>query len=174
MKFVKIISAVLFFSFSGNFHNQLFAQEPTKSAGSSTQTLNADEYLENGDFRAKITRGANGRVHLIIYKASDNAVVRTVSVGYTKGDSPMKSMGFDTQDKNDIKLITNQEDAAAGINSNSITIDSRSRGNLANFKVLNTSVETTDSAYFKLESDGRCIIYSARARTRRRGRVAWK
>ena len=75
MKFLKIISAILFFSFSGNFHNQLFAQAPTKSLGKWTRELKVNEYLENGEFKARLVVNSD---RLLQWEISQNGnVVRT-------------------------------------------------------------------------------------------------
>ena len=160
MKHLKIYFAVLFFSFLGAAQNQLFAQ--TKE-GSWTRTFNITDILENEDYRAKLEMDAvhNHKIKLVIYKASDNSIVRRVSVGGIFSGATFKSLAIAKSGKeNEVSFCVNEEPTPQFPGCITLSADYRQRGGFALFKVLNTTVEPTDSAYFQLESDGRVVIYS--------------
>jgi hypothetical protein len=159
MKHLKIYFAILFLSFLGSTQNQLFAQ--TKE-GSWTRTFNLTDVLENEDYKAKLEMDAKlaHKVMLVIYKASDNSIVRRVDAAGIVGTT-FKSLTIQKSGKeNEVSFCINEEPAEKFPNCRTLSADSRQRGNLANFKVLNTTVEPTESAYLQLEADGRVVIYS--------------
>ena len=141
------------------------------NAGSSAQTLNADEYLENGDFRAKLqaTPAGNwGVTDLVIYKASDNAVFfRKAFHGNPKFENS-KSIGFDTSNESEIWLTYSYGADYAGPAGTMkwVNISNAAGCTAEGWKPLNSAVKPTKSVYFKLEEDGTLAIYSGTGGTK--------
>jgi len=158
MKLLKISLAILLFSFLGSMHNPLSAQEPNENLGSSAQAISLDQYLENGDFKTKWEVGSKSE--LVTYKASNDATLR--KIGFSgRANETFKSLSLricNHNNQNLMCLCQNFEPTRSDCIS--LSADSRNRGNLANYKILNTTIEPADSAYFKLESDGKLVIYS--------------
>ena len=164
MKFVKIISAVLFFSFLGNFENQLLAQRPTKNVGYWQKSLSIDEFFENGDYRARIQNNGAKGVNLIIYRSDNGAELRTI---FLCGAYDVQYLGF-------FKLSPNTRQEVALVCSNSYDTDGDKKiigdlthtkresefGNRPGFKVLDSDTPVDKLAYFQLEADGRFVIYN--------------
>jgi hypothetical protein len=172
MKFLKIFSAILFFSFFGSFQNQLFAQaEPTKNIGSSAQKLNADEYLEHGNFRAKLAPTKKpdwGVTDIVIYRANDNTVVNRKALHGNSNWENHKSIGFDTSNESEI-WFTLTYDATWQGPGGTKKMDNLSDAEACmagGWSVLNSQVKPTKSVYFQLESDGKLSIYSGTGGTK--------
>ena len=164
MKFVKIISAVLFFSFVGNFHNQLFAQEPTKNLGRWTRILTVDEYLEKGDYRAKVQDNGQGKsIELIIYKSDDGVVVRSIFLH--KSFSGFEGIGF-KKVGNDMTFVclkkddTSDKSGAMLIGELAASKREESFGSRTGFTVVNADKAVLPSCYFQLRLDGSFVIIS--------------
>jgi hypothetical protein len=159
MKLLKISFAVLLFSFLGSMQNQVLAQEPTKNAGYWGRTLSNLEYLENGDFRAKLQNHPTNAhwVQLIIYKASDNSVVKSLLVSNNQNNTKVKSLQFDTSGGDPNIWLSCTTDAQTDKVLNLSTAARNSYWDL--YKALDKTTEVTSYAYFQLENDGRFVIY---------------
>jgi hypothetical protein len=166
MKHLKIYFAVLLFSFLGSMHNQLLAQEPTKNIGSSAQKLNADEYMENGNFRAKLSKGItsdDGRAMIVIYKANDNSIVKKLSLHRNPMWENFKFIGFDTSNPSEIWYVYSYDGDYQGPG------DTRKMANLSDetnctyggmVRALTPWQTVTPSVHFHLTADGRFVIVS--------------
>jgi hypothetical protein len=158
MKFFKIFSAILFFSFLGSIQNHLLAQEPTKNAGYWGRELAADQYLENGDYRAKLVNGqVSYHVLVVIYNKYTNNIQQSLFLNIESGNTEVQKISFE---KN--KSLTTLVCTTASRTSNCgfFSIDRRGKNVGPPFwKVLNTDVEIDESCYFQLEEDGRFVIY---------------
>ena len=165
MKFLKIFSAILFFSFVGNFHNQLFAQG--KDIGYWTNTLKSDECMSsyNGKYRAKLENGIGEDVtsiYIVVYKTLDNTVVRKLFLtDKSTGNGKVLKLRL-TRSKN-ISWVEFDTEYRSGflLGTGKITKEYRSQFvNDCKGKLLNNEVETDGTAYFQLEDDGRFVIYN--------------
>ena len=151
MKFLKIISAILFFSFSGNFQNQLFAQRewPTASLGKWTRVITVGQYLENGDYRAHICEFSNGDFYLEIFTKSFS-VVRRRLLGKRPFYSPdpcLKRIYFSHSGNSRVTLL--------GV----MFIAGRDTGfNIDNLETFDESVDST--AYMWLSAEGNLEFYT--------------
>ena len=159
MKLLKIFSAVLLFSFLGSMQNQVLAQEPTKNISYWGRVLNVDEYLENGDFRAKLQNHPTKAhwVQLIIYKKSDNSVVKSLLVSDNGKNTGVKSLQFDTSGGGENIWLTCTTDAHTD---RALNLSMVARNSYwGQYKALDKFIEVTSYAYFQLENDGRFVIY---------------
>jgi hypothetical protein len=166
MKLLKIYFAVLFFSFLGSMQNQLSAQEPTKNIGSSAQKLSAGEYMENGQFRAKLSKGItsdDGSAMIVIYKTSDNSIVKKLSLHRNPLWEDFKFIGFDTSNPSEIWYVYSYKGSVHGPG------DTRKMANLSEetncvyggmVKALSPWQTVTPSVHFHLTPDGRFVIIS--------------
>jgi len=161
MKHLKIFSAVLLFSFLGSLNNQVCAQtEPTENAGYWSRNIHSGQYLQNGDFRAKL-KCIDGNATLVIYKKSDNSIVRSTQLGtgFTNAtDFNLYVSAF----REDNFLVCGQVKDASESSSIKIAylrLSDRSKNTASYLKVLDDTKDATEYAYFQLESDGRFVIY---------------
>jgi hypothetical protein len=162
MKLLKIYFSVLLFSFLGSVQNQVLAQaEPTRNAGYWERTLNVTDYLENGEFRAKLKNHPTNEhwAQLIIYKKSDNSVVKSILVHNDTKKTAVKSLQLDTSggDPNIWLTCTSEAQTVKVLNLSTAGRVSPTWFHAAS--ILDTTTEVTSYAYFQLENDGRFIIY---------------
>jgi hypothetical protein len=161
MKLLKISFAVLLFSFVGSMQNQVLAQ--TNNLGKWTRSMTEDDYLENGDFRARV-QIEGGALNLIIYRSDNGDAVR--SGGLYSVDHFTKLKDFCLIPDNN-KLSPGNTvcftDTNGGVHYKSkLHKNDRYRDfeESGIGKVLNSDVESGRTAYFQLEDDGRFVIYN--------------
>jgi hypothetical protein len=157
MKHLKIYFAVIFFSFLGSVQNQVLAQGPE---GSWTREFKANDTLSNGDYRAIFRYGPQyqNNVRLFIYKASDNSTVTNEAMGNLDGRTFI-SFSINANADNIVAFNFNTEPALN--RARPLSKQERATGSWRMYRVFDADVEVTDTAYMKLESDGRFIIYSS-------------
>jgi hypothetical protein len=158
MKHLKIYFAILFFSFLGSTQNQLFAQgdytAPAEPAKSWSRGMGLNDVLENGDYKAHFFRDNQNTVKLIITKSGGS--VREVETAWHVS-SPFVNQAIYTNAGNvEFRLQTTGQ----GVGVNLSREDRKNHPYWKKFKVLNSDVLVEESAYMKLESDGRFMIYS--------------
>jgi hypothetical protein len=149
MKHLKIYLAILLFSFLGSMHNQLLAQEPRENIGYWGRSINQDQYLENGDYRAKLRD--NG---LVIYNKNGNSGERFIKINPNKVERLHFQSGLEAGSDIILKSWSNE----GSFNLANLAVFRRSESGPA-VKVLDSSTPVISSCYFQLETDGRFVIY---------------
>lgn len=147
MKHLKIFATVLFFCFLGSVQSQVLAQEPTKNIGYWGRVLKFDEYLENGEYRAKLDVD-----RLIIYRKDNGNVITSVVLSSDNyAGYKIWTIKIESEESAGMTLACNRDTW--------YPLRKNIRGNFRFFKVLDKDTEVSSSAYFQLESDGRFVIY---------------
>ena len=156
MKFLKIFSAILFFSFLGAVSNQLCAQRDA----SISQSFKVTDSLVNGVYKADFFIGINRSVNLRIIKDNDINTASLTQIYRLDPSEIFKELHITRREGTGMvcAFILEPDKPLAQLDLSSWF---RKRSPRLVFQyVLNDDIDAFDSAHLKLESDGQLVIYS--------------